>query len=171
MCVCVCVGTTEYKQHHLQHLRTEHDKLLQQLPHLQDLQAFWLLLLYCASPRCIYQLRILPPNITAQFSQDHDAAVAACLSELLDAGAIPATSLAIAHLPLNQGGLGLTSASFTATPVHWASWADILPVLYNQMPQHAETLLHQLQHPTEAPPADIQKNQVGLTETMAVAPL
>ena len=147
------VGTTEYKQHHLQHLRTEHDKLLQQLPHLQDLQASWLLLLYCASPRCIYQLRMLPPNITAQFSQDHDAAVAACLSELLDAGAIPATSLAIAHLPLSQGGLGLTSASVTATPMHSASWADILPVLYNQMPQHAATLLHQLQHPTEAPPA------------------
>ena len=147
------VGTTEYKQHHLQHLRTEHDKLLQQLPHLQDLQASWLLLLYCASPRCIYQLQMLPPNITAQFSQDHDAAVAACLSELLDAGAIPATSLAIAHLPLSQGGLGLTSASVTATPVHWASWVDILPVLYNQMPQHAEALLHQLQHPTEAPPA------------------
>ena len=99
------VGSTEYKQHHLQHLRTEHDKLLQQLPHLQDLQASWLLLLYCASPRCIYQLRMLPPNITAQFSQDHDAAVAACLSELLDAGAIPATSLAIAHLPLSQGGV------------------------------------------------------------------
>ena len=92
----------------------------------------------------------MPPNITAQFSQDHDA-VAACLSELLDAGAIPATSLAIAHLPLNQGGLGLTSASVTATPVHWASWADILPVLYNQMPQHAETLLHQLQHPLRHP--------------------
>ena len=148
------VGTTEYKQHHLQHLRTEHDKLLQQLRHLQDLQESWLLLLlYCASPRCIYQLRMLPPNITAQFSQDHDAAVAACLSELLDAGAIPATSLAIAHFAVEPRGLGLTSAGVTATPVHGVSWADILPVLHNQMPQHAETLLHQLQHPTEAPPA------------------
>ena len=147
------VGTTEYKQHQLQLLRTEHDKLLQQLPHLQDLQASWLLLLYCASPRCIYQLRMLPPDITAQFSQNHDAAVATCLSELLDAGPIPATSLAIAHLPLSQGGLGLTSASVTANPVHWASWADILPVLHNQIPQHAETLLHQFQHPNEASPA------------------
>ena len=172
------VGTTEYKQLHLQHLRTEHDKLLQQLPHLQDLQASWLLLLYCASPRCIYQLRMLPPNITAQFSQDHDAAVAACLSELLDAGPIPATSLAIAHLPLNQGGLGLTSASVTATPVHWASWADTPPVLYNQAPQHAETLLHQLQHPTEAPPAvqaaitaanDLQEHGFTVPEWEALA--
>ena len=128
------MGTTEYEQHHLQQLRTEHDKFLQQLPHLHDLQAFWLLFLYCGSLRCIYRLRMLPPNITAQFSQDHDAAVAACLSELLDARAIPATSLAIAHLPLSQGGLGLTSASVTATPVHCASWADILPVLYNKMP-------------------------------------
>ena len=147
------IGTTEYKQHQLQLLRIEHDKLLQQLPHLQDLQASWLLLLYCASPRCIYQLRMLPPDITAQFSQDHDTAVAACLSELLDAGPIPATSLAIAHLPLSQGGLGLTSASVTANPIYWASWADTLPVLHNQLPQHAETLLHQLQHPAEAPPA------------------
>ena len=99
------VGTTEYEQHHLQQLRTEHDKFLQQLPHLHDLQAFWLLFLYCGGLPCIYRLRMLPPNITAQFSQDHDAAVAACLSELLDARAIPATSLAIAHLPLSQGGV------------------------------------------------------------------
>ena len=121
---------------------------------------------------------MLPPNITAQFSQDHDAAVAACLSELLDAGPIPATSLAIAHLPLSQGGLGLTSASVTATPAHWASWADTLPVLYNQAPQHAETLLHQLQHPTEAPPAvqaaitaanDLQEHGFTVPEWEALA--
>ena len=58
------VGTREYKQHHLQQLQTEHNTLLQQLPHLQDLQASWWLLLYCASPRCNYQLRMLPPSVT-----------------------------------------------------------------------------------------------------------
>ena len=118
------------------------------------------------------------PTSQPNSPKTNDAAVAACLSELLDAGAIPATSLAIAHLPLSQGGLGLTSASVTATPVHWASWADILPVLYNQMPQHAETLLHQLQHPTEAPPAvqaaltaanDLQEHGFAVPEWEALA--
>ena len=50
------------QQHHLQQLQTEHNTLLQQLPHLQDLQASWLMLPYCASPRCNYQLRMLPPQ-------------------------------------------------------------------------------------------------------------
>ena len=153
-------------------------KLVRQIPLRYFAVDVFFFLGYRASPRCIYQLRMLPPNITAQFSQDHDAAIAACLSELLHAGAIPATSLAIAHLPLSQGGFGLTSASVTATPVHWASWADIFPVLYNQMPHHAETLLHQLQHLTEASPAvqaaltavnDLQEHGFAVPEWEALA--
>ena len=120
------VGTREYKQHHLQQLQTEHNTLLQQLPHLQDLQASWLLLLWCASPRRNHQLRMLPPSVTHQFAQDHDVAVAGCLAEMLDCNPPPATALATAHLPLRCGGLGLTSASILATPAYWAYrfWAD-----------------------------------------------
>ena len=151
------VGTREYKQHHLQQLQTEHNALFQQLPHLQDLQASWLLLLYCASPRCNYQLRMLPPSVTHQFAQDHDAAVAGCLAEMLDCNPPPATALATVHLPLRYGGLGLTSASILATPAYWASWADALQVLGRQAPQAAATLLQQFQN--QEPPPSIREVQ------------
>ena len=113
------------------------------------------LMSYCASPRCNYQLRMLPPSVTHQFAQDHDAAVAGCLAEMLDCNPPPATALATAHLPLRYGGLGLTSASILATPAYWASWADALQVLGRQAPQQAATLLHQFQ--SEEPPPSIRE--------------
>ena len=105
--------------------------------------------------RCNYQLRMLPPSVTHQFAQDHDAAVAGCLAEMLDCNPPPATALATAHLPLRYGGLGLTSASILATPAYWASWADALQVLGRQAPQQAATLLHQFQ--SEEPPPSIRE--------------
>lgn len=93
------VGTSEYKRQHLQRTLAQHTELLRAIPAFDDLQAPWLLLLFCASPRCNYHLRMLPPEETATFAQDHDTAVAACFTQLLDTGPIPATSLAIAHLP------------------------------------------------------------------------
>ena len=46
------LGTPQYQQHQLQQLRAQHDQLLDRIPALGDLQASWLLLLFCASPRC-----------------------------------------------------------------------------------------------------------------------
>ena len=63
---------------------------------------------------------------------------------------IAATALATAHLPLQLGGLGLTSAVATARPAYWASWADTLPILHAQAPPLAATIRHQLTHPQEA---------------------
>ena len=73
--------------------------------------------------------------------------MAHCFTTLLDNGPLPATALAIAHLPLSLGGLGLTSATLQAQAAHWASWADAIPVLQQQAPT-AATLLQQLQNPT-----------------------
>jgi len=101
------VGSDAYKLQQLQHTRDQHHFLLQRLPDLEGLQAAWLLLLFCANPHCHYNLRMPPPNITAAFSTEHDAALAACLTDLLDTAPMPATSLAISRLPLNQGGARL----------------------------------------------------------------
>jgi len=123
------VGSDAYKLQQLQHTRDQHNFLLQRLPDLEDLQAAWLLLLFCASPHCHHSLRMPPPpNITAALSTEHDAAVAACLTDFLDTAPMPATSLAIARLPLNQGGLGLVSATILAPSAYWASWADAILV-------------------------------------------
>ena len=135
------LGTPEYQRHHLSQTRASHQALLDDIPSLDDLQASWLLLLYCASPRCNYLLRMLPPTTTRQYAQDHDLAVLSCLTTLLDAANLPATTVALAHLPLHLGGLGLTSATITAAP------------LYRQARQQATTLLQQLQAEMPATPS------------------
>ena len=130
-----------------------HQHLLDRIPHLEDLQASWLLLLFCASPRCTYLLRMCPPHITAEFANNHDFAIVACLRRLLEVDELPAPALAIAHLPLSHGGLGLTCAATLANPAFWSSWADSLPVLQTQLPQYAAQILQHLQHPSPAIPS------------------
>ena len=123
------LGTAEYVAQQLLHSSQSHQALLERIPTVDDLQSAWLLLLFCASPRCNHTLRTTPPQLTQGFATRHDTSVAACLQTLLGLPDFPATSLATAHLPLSQGGLGLTSATVTAQPAYWASWADTFPVL------------------------------------------
>ena len=69
--------------------------------------------LFCASPRANYLLRMLPPGATQAFAREHDNAVRACLAALLFQSTqhpLPEPSQRLAHLPLRFGGLGLRSA-------------------------------------------------------------
>ena len=78
------LGTPEFQATHLQATTDQHSTLLQRIPAIQDLQAEWLLLLYCASPRCKYLLRMLRPEITQPFAQAHYTAITLALAQLLD---------------------------------------------------------------------------------------
>ena len=144
------IGSAEHIQSHLQQTSAQHTPPLQHLPYLDDLQASWLLLLYTASTRSNYLLRMVPPHLTTQFAQQHDASITACLAQLLETTNFPAAAIARAHLPLTAGGLGLPSAMLHATPAYWASWADALAVLHKQDPTVTDTLLHHLANPSEA---------------------
>ena len=77
--------------------------------------------------------------------------IGACLQSLLQTTDIPATSLAIAHLPLTQGGLVLMSATILAAPAYWSSWADTLPVLQAHLPELTHQILEQLTHSQASP--------------------
>ena len=55
------VGSEAYIQHQLQNTRQSHQHLLQRIPDIDDLQASWFLLLFCASPRCNHILRTTAP--------------------------------------------------------------------------------------------------------------
>ena len=57
----------------------EHEELLRRIPAIQDVQAAWLLLLYCAVPRVNYWLRTVQPELTASFAERHDKDVWTCL--------------------------------------------------------------------------------------------
>ena len=73
----------------------------------------WLLLLFCASPRCSHVLRALPPEASLAFAESHDAAIAACVTDLLGTGPLPGSALKIAQLPFQQGRLNLRSGDDT----------------------------------------------------------
>ena len=65
---------------------------------------------------------------------------------------LPVDAVARAHLPLAMGGLGLMSATHLAAPAYWVSWADAMPVLQQQTPAVAETILQLFADPAQAPP-------------------
>ena len=52
------IGTEQYVQQFLRHTLANHEPLLDQLSQIADIQAAWLLLLYTASPRSNYLLRL-----------------------------------------------------------------------------------------------------------------
>ena len=149
----VPIGHPAYIQTQLQQISAQHSEFFEKIPAFEDVQASWLLLLFCASPRANYLLRSLPPPTTATFANDHDVAVASALTELLQTSPLPAAALARAHLPLHQGGLGLTSATCPAHVAYWASWGGALPTLEQQVPDLTHRLTQHLQHPTAAPPS------------------
>ena len=125
----VPIGHPAYIQTQLQQISAQHSEFLEKIPALEDVQASWLLPLFCACPRANYLLRNLPPPTTATFASDHDVAVASTLTELLQTSSLPAAALARVHLLFLQGGLGLTCATCLAHAAYWASWADALPTL------------------------------------------
>ena len=137
------VGSDAYVQHRLALKRDEHDRLLQRIPAVQDLQAAWLLLHYCAAPRANYLLRSLPPATTAAYASSHDAAVGCCLSALLGLAdaPLPPQPARAARLALRFGGLGLRAADTDRHAAYWASWMDTLPVIQARVPSAAERLL------------------------------
>ena len=83
--------------------RVVQDQLLSRFPAVGDLQSAWLLLLFCASPRANYLLRMLPPGATQALARERDTAVRACLAALLFQSArhpLPEPSQRLAHLGL-----------------------------------------------------------------------
>ena len=136
-------GSDAYVQQRLALKREEHDRLLQRIPSVPDLQAAWLLLHYCAVPRANYLLRSLPPAATAAYASSHDAAVSSCFSVLLGLAdaPLPPQPARAARLALRFGGLGLRAADADRHAAYWASWMDTLPVIQARVPSAAERLL------------------------------
>ena len=144
------IGSEAYVQRQLRLKRDEHDRLLQRIPAVEDLQAAWLLLRHCACPRANYLLRALPPASTAEYASAHDEAVAYCLATLLGLAdaPLPPMQQRAARLPLRFGGLGLREAIADRHAAYWASWMDTLPVIHTRAPGIAARLLALLRDPS-----------------------
>ena len=113
-------------------VRRKHDELLQRLPEPQHLQTAWLLLLYCAAPRCQYLLRTLPPAATGG------------LRRHMMGRCSRASRHGRGQLPLRMGGMGLASAVAHRQAAYWASWADTVGALQAHHPDELEDMMRHL---------------------------
>ena len=106
----VPIGQPEFVRHFLEKKNQEHQTLFQRIPWLNDLQAAWLLLLMCGSPRANFWLRAVRPELTDSLAVRHDEDVWSCMRTILGSPTAPPLARVISTLPLSAGGLRLTSA-------------------------------------------------------------
>ena len=76
---------------------------------LQDLQAAWLLLLYCAAGKPNFLIQTVSPGLTEGCASAHERQMWLCCRKIPHLGehGTPALAQTIVSLPLRQGGLGL----------------------------------------------------------------
>ena len=135
------VGNEAFICNRLREKGREHERLLRMIPHVQDVQAAWLLLLFCASTRANFLLRTVQPELTQEFAQHHDDEVIRCLCEVIQIEGLDPPARAKASLPLTLGGLGLASAVRIRDAAHWGSWADCLEMTNTRHPDVARVIL------------------------------
>ena len=93
---------------------------------MPDLQAAWLLLLYCAVPRANHLIRALPPDVVADYARAHDEGIWATFLDLIGYAPGPARSHARASdLPIDRAsaekGSGKGSSSQRQSQLEVAS--------------------------------------------------
>ena len=133
------LGVAEYVRSQLDATEAAHQLLLHRIPAVQDLQTAWLLLLFCASSRATFYLRVCHPDDKEAFACQHDFHTWKCLSTLLGQrqNALPQDW---GSLPFHLGGLGLRSAHHSARAAFWGSWADCLHIISRRHGNIARTM-------------------------------
>ena len=121
-----------------------HGTLLARIPAVQDLQAAWLILLFCASVRANFLLRALPLQATYEFSLQHDKSLRRCLSTFVGVE-IPEHIWDVVSLTLSLGGLGLQSAQRVRHAASWASWSDSLAMVVQRHTDVVGVMVRSLQ--------------------------
>ena len=142
------LGSPEYVQAMLERLSASHQRLIDRIPHITDLQSAYLLLLFCAASRPNYILRVVHPQATRAFAARHDVSMRRCMEILLDVS-ITNHTWDIGSLPLHMGGLGIRSAVRSRAAAFWSSWADGLSMIRRRHGPVAELIVRELsvEHP------------------------
>ena len=142
-------GHHDFVQNFLERVADEHQQFLDLFPAVPNLQSSWLLLLHCASARANCLLRTLCPDSVQGFAEAHDRGLWECVCALLNIPVLQEWSIRdTATLLLSLGGLGLRRVLRTSPSVHWASWADSLPMIRARHPVVADMIIRELEgHP------------------------
>ena len=131
------IGHPLYIVDQLDSKSAEHELLFQRIPAAEDLQAAWLLLLFCGATRANFWLRMIQPDLSLPFAQRHDDRVWGCFTTLIHVPTQLPHARTTALMPLSKGGLGLGNAVRARHAAHCASWADSLPMVRQRHPDVA----------------------------------
>ena len=134
------LGHPDFVEASLQAKSREHDTLFDRLVAVPDLQCAWLLLLFCASTRANYMLRVVHPELSHGFAARRGSRVWSTLTRLLGVEGSECARQR-ASLPFSIGGLGLRSAVRTSTAAYWSSWADTLSMIRARHPTVADDVV------------------------------
>ena len=134
------VGHEAFIVHKLAEKTAAHFVLLDRIPATENVQAVWLLLLFCAAAKANFLLRTVCPELTFDYAAHHDSRFWQCLCRILRAPDKPNARM-IAAVPLSEGGLGLHSAVLIRSAVHWVSWADCMHMIRNRHPSICRSIL------------------------------
>ena len=66
-------GHPSHVRSQLAALTAKHERVIGNILQVQDLQCVWIMVLYCASARANYTLRVAHPKLTHAFAAQHDA--------------------------------------------------------------------------------------------------
>ena len=135
------IGSLEFVAARLNAKSEEQRSLFQRIPLVADLQAAWVLLFYCGATRANFWLRNVQPAQTFWYAQQHDDNVWDCFSRLTGFSHESLEARLTSSVPLGKGGLGLLSAVSIREAAHWASWADILPMVHRRHPEVARMMV------------------------------
>ena len=134
------VGSSEFRSEwYLEYIESAVQPLLDAIAELAShdndmgAQSAFIILKYCAATKFSYLLRTAPPDLIEEASDLHDNRVLQCLESILDnahpgvldEGHSPSAALQ-AVLPVDQGGLGLSSSAATSAPAYVAGRIDFL---------------------------------------------
>ena len=121
------LGHEDFVRDHLRRTTEDHMSLLEKIPSLPDVQSAWALLLHCAGARANYMLRAIRPELTVQFSADHNAGLWSCLCNILRIAPDQSDELATCCVSaIVHGGASevLLAPVLLLSGAFWASWAD-----------------------------------------------
>ena len=147
------LGSQDFIDKLCDEMANERMQLINLIPKLFSLQAAWLLLYFCVTPRINHLLRTLPPHASRMAAERQNRDTQALFQLLFGIpdqwsnalhGISFGTWVRQARLPLRLGGCGLRNAVRTSHAAYWASWADSLPDIIARFPDIRQSILTQL---------------------------
>ena len=146
------LGHPDFVRANLEWKSISHQRFLDRIPLMEDVQASWLLLVHCAAALANYMTRVLEPASSLEFCERNDLALWHCLCNIMQISPSQAQDIRqTATMPMILCGLGLRSAFRVRQAATWSSWADCLPMVHQRHPSVAANFVVQLRGGAQGP--------------------